>query len=419
MSMTEIIQSGDLIVAKGFLGVALVLIFIVGPALYLWNAERAALGTVFFGIGLLATYAVLDIVQKYFPDMLFERRLLSGSILEIKNGFIASLQSDDYRGRIPYTKRENDPQSAELYNLPFMFLATDKPTCLTVAFSSTDPNSEITHVFNIAPITKEDLSAAIELKAQLLSEDAGVSRLRVWREGRDGHKLGDPVELEQLAPGKRSCKSQSPKPTSAWLWPFSIAVAQEVGSYTDWAGRLRNDDPLTRRDARQDLAALGVRAFPIMNQLLDMANDYRLQLGAVVALALMPEDVRKQAPADLLVNIRKLLAYKDKTMRDNALRALDEPAFCYQEEDKNKPSGQRFLTLCQWSMAQCERTRGPNRKKGITQTACAPVKLLDANWNYQAGGTEDAWYAYSGAPFPQPFPQLGTIAPRPDGTAPK
>lgn len=402
-------QTGDFVAKYGFLAVGLVLVFLVAPAVYrIWDAERFGLSTVSVGIAFLVTYGVFDVLQRYFPKLLTAQRpLLSGEILDVKNGMVASLHSDDYKSGTPYTKRVNHPEFRELYNLPFMFLTSDAPGCLYISFSNNDINSEMMHAFSISSISKEDLAANVDIKIKFIENPRGP-RLKIWRV-RDEHKIGEATLLEPLAVEAPGCVEARGAKSSS-LWPIGAAKAAETSganrSMNEWVALLRNDDALIRRDARLELSKLGAQAFPTISQLLDNSNDYRLQLGAVFALSIMPEDVRKTAPADILVKVRALLLHRDKTMRDAALRALNEPGYCYQEEDRNKSSDQRFLVLCHWSKAQCDKTRGPNKKRGVTQTACETVTLSGLDWEYQTGGFAGAWYSYSGSAFPPPIPQM-------------
>jgi hypothetical protein len=109
---------------------------------------------------------------------------------------------------------------------------------------------------------------------------------------------------------------------SKWsLFKLAFAQATEDSTMGGWIIRLRSDDVFMRRNARIDLARQGTGAFEKINQLLDR-DEYRLQLGAVVAFADMPVELRKQAPGDLITKVHQLTSYREKTMRDNALRAL-------------------------------------------------------------------------------------------------
>jgi hypothetical protein len=77
----------------------------------------------------------------------------------------------------------------------------------------------------------------------------------------------------------------------------------------------------TRRDARIDLSRQGAEALNIISQLLDSGN-YRIQLGALIALSEMPDNQRKRAPPALVDKARVLLNHNDAAMREAAARAI-------------------------------------------------------------------------------------------------
>ena len=160
----------------------------------------------------------------------------------------------------------------------------------------------------------------------------------------------------------------------------------------------------TRRDARIALSKKTDDDLKLLASLVARDDNYRLQLGAVVALADVPDELRKKAPAGLFDKVRSLRNSSDKTMRDSAVLALREPAFCYQEINTARKPEERYIVLCHWAKEQCEKTRGPNTSAGVTQSACVPVDVAEAKWKYTPGGTGGAWYQYSatavGAPFP-------------------
>ncbi len=69
----------------------------------------------------------------------------------------------------------------------------------------------------------------------------------------------------------------------------SVAYAQEPFVAERFKERLESDDPIVRRDARNDLARAGQPALPWINDLLAApGSSYRLRLGAISALNRMP-----------------------------------------------------------------------------------------------------------------------------------
>ena len=108
----------------------------------------------------------------------------------------------------------------------------------------------------------------------------------------------------------------------------------------------------------------------------------------------------------MLNKLRALRGSSDKAMRDAAVQALREPAFCYQEINTSRKPDERYIALCHWTKEQCEKTRGPNRSAGVTQSECVAVQLADVSWKYTAGGTGGAWYQYSPTLVEAPFPAV-------------
>ena len=398
-------QTADFLLKYGFLAVGLVLIFLITPVIYkVWNAKHIGLATGCAGLAFVMAYGVIDIVQKTAPWLLSSQRsIISGVVLGVSDGFQIQMRSDRREAGQAYIKREFDREVRNLYNFPFILVTTDLPRCLSIGIASTDPNSENSRAFNVRPLSKEDMESNTTIVARVVPQQ-DTFQLVVWRE-RNSSMVGNQVSYKALAPDEGDCGTQ---PIVArgniWEW-IGSAFAQTKSGVEDIASKLRSDDVFTRRDTRIELSRQGANGFDTIGQLLDQ-NNYRAQLGAVSALAEMPDEQRKQAPASLRDKVRPLVNNPDKSLRDAAVRALGEPAYCYQEQDNNKRPEQRYIALCQWTKAQCETTRGPNTRSGITQTPCQPVDIGKVSWSYATGGTGGAWYQYSATEFKPPFPQI-------------
>jgi hypothetical protein len=317
-------QAADFIVKYGFLAVGLALVFLVAPTVYkIWKAKLVTLSTVCIGITFIVAYGVIDILQKYAPRLISSQRpIISGEIFGLKEGFQVSMRSDIYKVGLAYTKRVNDETNRMAYNVPFVLVTSDAPTCLSLNYFSVDPNSTEAHIFNFTSISKDDMAANIELSAQLFQK-GDAYRLKIWRE-RDNHRIGDPTILDSLIDQSLDCGVRVSLAQGSFVWPLiagAFAQSAQATSIDDWAARLRSGDPFTRLDARVELTQRGTKALQIINQLLDR-NDYVIQLGAVGALSAMPEKVRTQAPPDLLAKVRSLSNSSDQIMRDTALAAL-------------------------------------------------------------------------------------------------
>jgi hypothetical protein len=273
---------------------------------------------------------------------------------------------------------------------------------LAVALESTDSNAESIQLFNI-PVSAEDMAPNIEILVEVIGEQDKLL-LKVWREvnGKQAAKATVFDALSNVDPG---CASTRGRLSDEWN-VLGRAFAQAVASETEIIQRLQSDDVFTRREARIALSKRGENAFELTERLLARDDNYRLQLGALVALAGMTEDQRKKSPTGVIEKVRELRNSRDKTMRDTAVEALQEPAICYQEEDTNKQAAGRFLVMCYWTKEQCDRTRGPNTRPGVTQSTCEPVQLAGLSWKYATGGFAGAWYQYSPSAFGPPFPAV-------------
>lgn len=235
--------------------------------------------------------------------------------------------------------------------------------------------------------------------------------LDVWREKKQA-RVGSPVRLEPIRVTNHDCGSQPRRARSKWF-SFGEAYAQSGPALDrgEFRAALRSDDVFVRREARSRLARAGATAFNIIGAFLAQDDDYQLQLGAAVAVAQMAPDQRQALPAEIRVKLRALRGASDKTLRDTAVEALQEPAFCYQEENTSRQPAGRFLAICYWSKEQCEETRGPNLSAGVSQSACEPIQLGGLSWKYSPAGLKGGWFQYSPSSFGPPFPPVPRRSP--------
>ena len=399
-------QTADFVVKYGFLAVGMVLIFIIAPAIHKWGDARyhTTQGTVIFGLAFIIAYGVLSLVKAVAPQWISAQRvMISGIVLGVPNGKLVQMESDLWRVGQAYTKREFDTRRANVFNFPFLLVTAYAPTCLAVALEGTDRNSDTSQLFNIAPVSEDDMAPNIELVIRV-DEDQNGLVMNVWREVA-GKKSAVAASVQPLKELDRGCART--REGSNWDWLIiKQAFAQTALTDSEITDRLQSDDVFTRRDARISLAQRGENSFELIDKLLARDDNYRLQLGAIVALAGLSEDQKKKIPLGVLEKVRPLRGSSDKTMRDTAVLALKEPAVCYQEENTNKQPAGRFLVMCYWTKEQCERTRGPNTSPGVTQSACEAVQLAGLSWKYAPGGYAGAWFQFSPTVFAPPFPQL-------------
>lgn len=309
-------NAADLIVKYGFLGVGVVLACMIAPAAYgVWKSKPVALATFSCGLAFVVTWGVLDIVQKNFPWLISSHRsLLNGTVLNVPNGYQVQVASDLRLVGAAYLKREFDQQNPAIYNFPFLLLSSAAPKCLSVGISNNNPNSEAgSSGFNVGPISPDDLKSEIVLVAQAERQDKGFV-LKVWRES-GGVQIGARSTIKPLADNAEGCSYGRTADVGGWL----VSTAHAQTSAPDLPARLKSDDLFTRRNARIELAKQGPDAADKTRALLD-TTDYRLQLGALVALSIMTADELKKLPPDIAGKVRELTSSSDPTIRETAAR---------------------------------------------------------------------------------------------------
>ena len=284
-------EAADLIVKYGFLGVGLVLTFAIAPFVNkVWQSKNLTLTIACFGVAFIATWGVLDIVQRYFPNLISSKRvLLYGVVLKIPNGYQVQVGSDLRIAGSAYLKRENDVDNRELSNFPFLLLTSQSPNCLALGIINNNPKDDSgTSAFKIALRSEVDFKSDVALVAQVQPNEKQF-KLNVWREV-GGQTVGNAVLLEPLGDNDSGCAVGPSVGVLDWLMP--TAFAQSPKSAQDFSVRLNSDDLVTRRNARIELSKQGQPALDMTRQFLNSDN-YRLQLGALVALSIMTVDDRK------------------------------------------------------------------------------------------------------------------------------
>jgi len=380
------------------------LIFLIAPAIYASTKQKSvSIAAMILGLGFVVIYGVLNLITAIVPQWLpSQRTLMGGTIFGVRNGYDLAILSDLRRVGYAYTKREIDPRNANLLNFRFLLVTLgSSPSCLAILLETPD---KAENWFRVA-VQDDDVAPSTELFAEA-SWGGDEPVLIFWREYR-GKRVGAQEKLNVISPANEvGCESTRAASVPGAPWSvFRAAFAQSPASDSDLTERLQSDDVIARRDARVELAKRGETAFPLIDELLKR-KDYRLQLGALVALAGMNDEDRNKAPESVRQQARVLRQSADKTTRDTAVNALQEPAFCNQEQDKNRKPTERFLVICYWTKSDCERVRGPNLKPGVSQSACAPVQLDKASWRYSPTGVEGGWYQYSSTTFAAPFPEV-------------
>jgi hypothetical protein len=314
-------QTADFVLKYGFLAIGLVLIFIIAPVIYkLAGAKRLAQGTVVFGLAFVIAYGVINLIKVVAPQWISAQRvMISGVVRGVPNGRSVQMKSDLWRVGQAYTKREFDTQQQNVFNFPYLLVTELAPTCLAVAMESMDRNSDTSQLFNIAPVSADDMALNVEIVIEV-GKDQDKSILNVWREV-DGRKSGGVTRLQPLKDLDPGCASASGASNNEWSI-FTRAFAQSTLTDADITQRLQSDDVFARRDARIALSRKKDDNFKLIEQLLARDDNYRLQLGAVVALTGMPEDQKRQLPPNVIAKVKSLQNSTDKTMRDTAAQAI-------------------------------------------------------------------------------------------------
>jgi hypothetical protein len=315
---------------------------------------------------------------------------------------------------LPYVQRETNRGHSENFN--HRFIVVRRPTfgCATLFVSPKGANSD---GFDLQVADSDaDGRTEILMRAQIKAGSPLVLKAE-WQ--RDGNPIGktqtftalprDPITQDSSPGCAETSASLETNRKHGALWQVissAFAAKGTSASLEAFEARLESDDTLTRRQARRDLSAAGDDALPIIEQLLDRSS-YRLQLGALQALAELPEASKIKISGAIWAKRPELVSYRDSTMREVAQHAFNinffPQAFCYQERDAAKPVDKRYLVLCQWSQADCQTVRGDNPR--TVQTACS-VTDLRGKGKLQPGGVNGSWYLFAAAEFGDPFPPL-------------
>ena len=319
-----VIQAADFAVKYGFLAVGLLLMLLIAPALYKW--PKLAIGTAIFGLAFVVAFGVVDLIRVVAPQWLGSQRvIISGAVLGVANGQQVQLRSDLRRPGHAYTKREHDPdpKSANVFNFPFLLVTRSAPKCIALAFENTTGNTEISHVFNITPVSIEDMKANVDILIEL-GRDQEKPSVKVWREI-EGNPTSGATQffpLKDSDPGCTFALATAPNAPSAWHF---IGRASAQAASTSIEELLQSDDVFTRRNARITLSKQGQTGIKKIEELLARDDNYRLQLGAAVAITALPLADRANIPPSVNDKLRSLQKASDKTLRDTAVKALAGP----------------------------------------------------------------------------------------------
>ncbi len=318
-------QTATFIVHFGFLAVGISLIVVFAPLI--WHLTKAQYPThvaLWAGLMFLIAYGAMQVADQFGP----KRVLLGGAILKVPNGYAADVSTNVRSAGKAYIKRENDVESTKLSSFFYISISRGAPTCMAVSISSSGENSEDMHAFRLLPLTSQDLDPRVQVMLSVHKTGADME-LWVTRE-RDSVQQGSRVKLSPLGDGERDCEAlpEVVEEVTVLGTMFGQAFAQEV-DVKSWADLLQSDDVFLRRNARIDLSLQGEAALATIGELVQ-ADNYREQLGGVVALSIMPEAERCKARENpgLIAAIAGLAKSEDPTLSESATRALIVPKDC-------------------------------------------------------------------------------------------
>jgi hypothetical protein len=322
--VTLVTTTADLAVKYGFLGVGLILMIVITPLINtIWKSRTFTAVTFSFGLAFFVVWGVLNIAQQFFPNWISSKRvLLNGAVLKVPTGYQIQVRSDLRLAGSAYIKHQFDTDDQQLNSYLFLLAARNQsPNCLSLAIVNNDPQSESgTSAFTVAPLSEDDLKSNTSIIAQT-HQTGKAFQIEWWREI-DDKKTGTVQVLKPLGDNDSGCGVVQSAGLLDWLVPS--AFAQSTRLPQDFKTRLRSDDVFTRRDARIELSKEGANNIETMRQFLN-SDDYRLQLGALVALSLLPESDRKNLPPDVVAKVHEFATNKDATIRDAASRIVTAP----------------------------------------------------------------------------------------------
>lgn len=278
-----------------------------------------------FALTFLIIFGALDIVTRYFPTLIVARDpLFVGRVANVAQDMGVRLSAGDYLNTRPYLRRENDADDVAVAHHRFIFLRRHFD-CLILAVTPGDSREPR---FYVVPVP-----AGGEAKADAELYIRGPKWSAVWLQGEK--PVGEPKPARELQPSEPIVCDPSPPPAKAaaarvesWFAFLGQAIAQGLDpkkppSSQSLATLLQSDDPFVRRQARQDIGAMGLAAEPTLQQFLG-SNNYRLQIGAVEAISAMKGDARKSLKGDTWKEVEALKASPDRSLRESAQRALAE-----------------------------------------------------------------------------------------------
>ena len=234
-----ITQSADFVIKYGFLGMGLLLTVVIAPLIYkLSGAKLIAYAALCFGLAFLVAFGVLGILSVVAPSWIATQRvLLAGIVRSVPNGNAIQVQSDLWRPGNAYSKREQHAEKRDLFNFSFILVTTQAPTCLDIALTSTDRNSEGA-LFAFSPVSDADMGSDAQLVLEFIGDPENPA-LKVWRE-KNEKRIGQAVTLQPLKGASGGCAEAK---SASWsLFTPAFAMLPAKPSDDDIIVALQSDD---------------------------------------------------------------------------------------------------------------------------------------------------------------------------------
>jgi CheY-like chemotaxis protein len=397
------------ITGGGYLAVGLILLAISYFMQNQWKAAKWACGSA--GFVLLLTFAVLNILSTQFPDILVDRANISVAVTRALIDDQVDLDVGNDQATPPFVRKENDKRDRS--RARYYFIASRRSgqySCLTLAIATpstlgTTSGLRKESLFSI-PVDDQDVAARREIDLTIVREQDGT--INVWVERQDG---GRPIGVKQTIapiaiPNVASCQEiQAPQghagTTTRRSWGFSFlnvasaetppppqrpeAITTVCMSYLT---RFRSDDTILRRKTRNSLPLEGDATIPIIQRLI-YHPDYRVQLGALVALAGFV-DMNPQAslPGNIVRRVEALKTSSDPTLRNAASEAL--------KASTSTPSSFTELPSVLWADDNPE-----NNQREADTLRCDGARVV------QVSSTDKALAALSGAAWDLMISDMG------------
>ena len=325
--IAELTAYTEYLVRFGFLGVAVFLILIVAPLVQgLLKSPVATKATLATGGLFLILFGVINLIRLTFPSLLPQPvAMFKGMVQGIPTSTTVAIKADlpDADDDRPFMKWEHDRVKREVKNFPFVFLSSEAPKCLTISVQSDAADAGNIggepSIFNLPIPSDLRWTPDNALYARSIVADG---RMRLEYSLRGGN-ASDARRFQADPAGDDEASCQRVAGSAGPLFQLiSTAFAGDAQlDLKSVASRLSHADAIVRRDMRVQLSRQGSNAFDTILPLLQ-SGDYRLQLGALAAVAGMAPEIRARLPAPARSAASALLSHSDRTMRETAQRAL-------------------------------------------------------------------------------------------------